>query len=566
MGWRALHRRIRGTLPGIERHAPDLPWLAGLAAAAVLAGLLVWPAGEFPLNDDWSYARFVQSILAGEPRFTGWTSMPLVAQGLWGALFCLPFGFSFHALRISTAAAGLLGAWGVYSLGRSVGRGRPTAFVAALALALNPIYLNLSWTFMTDVPFLAVAVWALVGFVRAFSNGRFRWIAMGALAGSAAALIRHPGVVLPLAFLPASRIGGREFSLARAGGPAVLAVSALAGFCAYAAAQWGLDPFWIRQGGDLMAGVGTPAGWIRILERCGEMAIYFGLFGFPYELWRLAGESGRRAVSRLAWTLPPAGLAGIGLAAMGLRLPFAGNVLHVGGVGPVRLIDVAANGAAQAQGAESVAWILATILGLAGFLLGVWRWFATWRHASTGPADNRRTLALFALCAAGWALPMLAAGYLDRYLLVLLPLWLLDPAPPRSDSASRPVPALRIAAVVALVSMGAFSVAATHDYFSWNRARWAALADGMEFHNAAPGRIDGGFEFNGWYNFDPRHPADRGPVVGRSWWWVADDEFAVALRPVAGYRELARYPYSRWLGASPGEVLWLRRNELAPGR
>src|SRR5712692_3184073 len=58
----------------------------------LLMVLLVNPAGEFPLNDDWSYSRAVQSLVEhGRLELTGFTSMPLIAQVLWGALFSLPF-------------------------------------------------------------------------------------------------------------------------------------------------------------------------------------------------------------------------------------------------------------------------------------------------------------------------------------------------------------------------------------------------------------------------------------------------------------------------------------------
>ncbi|HLA86644.1 MAG TPA: hypothetical protein VJL10_01350, partial [Anaerolineales bacterium] len=59
----------------------------------LLLVLFVNPVGKFPLNDDWSYARAVQSLVEhGHLELTGFTSMPLIAQALWGALFCLPFG------------------------------------------------------------------------------------------------------------------------------------------------------------------------------------------------------------------------------------------------------------------------------------------------------------------------------------------------------------------------------------------------------------------------------------------------------------------------------------------
>jgi hypothetical protein len=67
----------------------------------------------------------------GHLSFTIWQSMPLIAQVLWGALFTLPFGFSFLALRVSTAVLGAVGIVASYFLLREL---------RASALALNPLY------------------------------------------------------------------------------------------------------------------------------------------------------------------------------------------------------------------------------------------------------------------------------------------------------------------------------------------------------------------------------------------------------------------------------------------
>lgn len=539
--------------------------LAALAALVVWMGVLIRPTGEFPLNDDWSYARFVQSWLeSGRPQFTGWTSVPLIAQALWGAMFCLPFGFSFAALRLSTAVAGLLGTWGMFFLARNIGQDRTTAFAAAFVLAVNPVYVNLTHVFMTDVPFTAACLWALAGFVRAFSDPRPRWLWLGFAGSLAATLTRHTGVVLPLAFWLAACVGPRDGVRSRAGWLGGGVALALVGFCVFGTARLGLRPFWIGQSGEIVAGLGTLGNWVRILERAGEILVYLGLFGLPFELYRLAGESRRQAGLRMAWVAPAAALAAVGLARFDIRLPLAGNILNDAGLGPVRLLDVSTLGLPNGFTIPAGWWTLATGLGVAGALLGACRWFGVAGQVESRSLALRRIRWFFGWCAAGWAIPMLVAGYMDRYLLVLLPLYLLDfaPSPPRAEE--RRSRALLVAAGICALAMAAFSVAATHDYFSWNRARWAALDDAVLRRQIAPERIDGGFEFNAWLRYDPVHPADRRSVAGRSWWWVADDEFAIALGPIPGYAEMARYSFSRWLGASPGSIHLLQRKESAP--
>ena len=60
----------------------------------------------------------------------------------------------------------------------------------------------------------------------------------------------------------------------------------------------------------------------------------------------------------------------------------------------------------------------------------------------------------------------------------------------------------RGAALVLLAIYALFSVAATHDYLAWNRIRWNALQELIREAKIPFDRIQGGFEFYGWYRFD----------------------------------------------------------------
>ena len=99
------------------------------------------------------------------------------------------------------------------------------------------------------------------------------------------------------------------------------------------------------------------------------------------------------------------------------------------------------------------------------------------------------------------------------------------------------------------------AVAGTHDYFSWNRARWDMLRV-AEALGATPDEIDGGFEYNGFKRHEI-HP--RGSPSGKMWWWVKDDRYIVAFTEVPGYETVERRSVKRWLATTPAEVRLLRR-------
>src|SRR5215217_5512086 len=130
----------------------DYTCLLLLALIWILAVLAVNPVGNFPLNDDWAYGYTVRSLVEeGTFRLSGWTATNLIAQAMWGTLFCLPFGFSFDALRVSTLVLSLGGILATYGLLRESRAPALLAMLGALVLAFNPIYFALSFTFMTDV-------------------------------------------------------------------------------------------------------------------------------------------------------------------------------------------------------------------------------------------------------------------------------------------------------------------------------------------------------------------------------------------------------------------------------
>ncbi len=76
---------------------------AALTVYFVVCSLLLHPYDNLPFVDDWTYAWSVEQLLkTGELRISDWSAHYPLAQILWGALFSLPFGFSFSTLRVST--------------------------------------------------------------------------------------------------------------------------------------------------------------------------------------------------------------------------------------------------------------------------------------------------------------------------------------------------------------------------------------------------------------------------------------------------------------------------------
>ncbi len=134
--------------------------LIGLWILMICAAL---PFGAFPLNDDWRYSHSVKSLFA-EHRLliTQWDSNASLTNTAFGWLFCLPFGFSFAALRASSQVLGCFCAISIFFVLRRLSAPWWLALMGALALMLDPLFFQLSNTFMTKVGAAACLTAALV--------------------------------------------------------------------------------------------------------------------------------------------------------------------------------------------------------------------------------------------------------------------------------------------------------------------------------------------------------------------------------------------------------------------
>jgi len=179
-----------------------------LAPGAILfllylsAAILVRPFANLPFHDDWTYAWSVEHLLkTGELQILDWSVHYPLVQILWGALFCLPYGFSFSALRVSTVVLAWLGALALYGTLRELGRTRNESLVATLILVANPVFFVLSFSFMTDVPFVSVANIAFFFIVRGLCRKKSFELGLGCVFTLCALLIRQVAVAIPASLL-----------------------------------------------------------------------------------------------------------------------------------------------------------------------------------------------------------------------------------------------------------------------------------------------------------------------------------------------------------------------------
>jgi len=576
-------------------------WLASV--------LIVNPIGDFPLNDDWATGLAVKWLLeTGSFRPNDWAVMTLLTNVAWGSLFCLPAGFSFTALRLSTLAMSLIGILAVYVLIRDLRQPRWLAVAGAATLGANPIYYAMSNTFMTDVTFTAITILAAVFLARNLRSGSNVDLFLGTALAVAATLSRQLALAVPLAFgVSLVLIGGlSRHNVLRAAVPPLACFALLV-----------LVEGWLAQSDRLPSSalfVGKESPYVRmenlknivdnsaaqIVDKVQRRIVsltknayvgflYLGLFLIPVltagyarmlrsrdrptiALFAIATATLAITTGIVAWHgLSPALPRGDDHPTAYL-MPMSGNVLMDSGIGPVMLRDNWAGGnyVPVLPTLPEAFWLVATLLSVlgAGILIAILSsrliamapWFRRDR-----PNDAQAVDSFYVLSALIYLLPLFVFGFIDRYLLAPIPLLVAAVAgtgghwPQFLDVDSKKA---RYAAAVLLAGFSIFAVAATRDYLSWNRLRWVGLNELMSSHHVGPRDIDGGFEFNGLYLYDPDYRYD--PRKG--WWWVQGDRYRIAFGPMAGYRVIKEYRYRHWLPPHVGSIVVLQKVEPHPNR
>lgn len=548
-----------------------------IVAIYILCILAVNPRGEFPLNDDWSYVRSAFALGNGHGlKVDEWSAPSLIGQALYGGLLVKLFSPDFLALRISTLALSCLMAFLLWSIFLRVGFRKDLACVMLLAWIFNPLQFNLSFTFMTEIPFLFFVALATYLYVVHLDSQKTWLLVLSAAALGYAFLIRQPAIFFILALLCSVLLDFRKPVSQRARQCLLSAGAAGAFIAAYylwSAFQGGATAALNRKF-ELLSYLTTK----QLTGNAYGMLFYLAFMLLPAWLFLIPSVYGtaRRFGSRTriavlaAWSL----MVIVGLwwfrahcphmqylpsTAYHARMPFLLNVLYDTGLGPVTL-DPDYFGPPQTPIYPRLWLAITAAAGVGAAVLGMICTFgiARWRNLLQAPA--RRPICVFASLAFLCIVPfeivfshLQEGGLFDRHVLTAaLPLCFVLGFFSRWEEKQSESPRTGISAFIApgivLAALIFFCVAATHDYLEWNRIRWD-MGSSLLQRGVNPLYVAGGFEFNAWHNYDTF--VARGNVGKVYHWWYDRRDYSISMKPDAGYVVLDKKGYFSWLHRRP---------------
>ncbi|HEX9986876.1 MAG TPA: glycosyltransferase family 39 protein [Chloroflexia bacterium] len=569
----------------------DLRNIASLLAGFLVVLLVISPQHDFPITDDWAYAQSVRDLLAGALHPHEWTQALGLTHVLWGSLFVLLFGFSFTTLTLSILALSAVTLVTFYVLLRKL-RLRPhTSLFGAAVLGFNPLFFHLSYTYMTDVTFLACLMLAALCFVCALDTthaawdglvvmrmeGRgnsqswrgidARWLVACSIFIALSYLTRQFGalfLVAAIAYLLWARRLTWRAALALAAIPVVSIVSYMV---------------WERQFPVPLINfyqvvVDTQESLANPLRYLAEQSLLLSwvlttpsLCLLPL-VWRP-----RRVLLVIPFLLVLMAFQIYTTRYYGTMFPRYGSLVDVGGF---NMLDYTVAPILN-QGIWLIAGVVAALV-LAFYLAACAERTYGWARSAASRREVEPDAMLYILAFLMTCVVfLLPTGLFDRYMLPVVVILMIpalrhiDAPPGRPPLDEAPVPSRNVMRDLAwrwalLLLLALFSLVGQRDYMDHATVRWGA-AESLVAQGVEPRYIEAGYEWAGW------HLLERGVEIIRATYpqpyrrlplpsnLIADPRYLISDLPRAGYTEVESFPYRSWLDLGQERlVLVLKRD------
>ncbi len=535
----------------------------GAVAIGVVVGwylfalALLYPLTDGPVADSWIYDVAVRWFRAtGQIRFAGFTEAMPVAQLFYGAGWASIFGSGAVSLEIADVVLAVVGALLLYALARRCGAPQWLAIGAAGLLVCNPCYLFLSFSFMSEIPFLAAYLGSLLAFAKAEGDRQIFYLWLSAFLALVAFAVRPFGGAAILGSIAAIVIyDAPRPLLSRA---RVVRIAPM--LIPYLFALLGCALIWI------WLTILRPPPWaltvnakrsafifmvpIREYLRMGVLGplLYLGIVLSPLALLRVAIKDTRRILALGAGLFVVTLL----LVRYGAPYPVTPEMSCFGGWSNALVLRGAPNRFRWLDAWRYVFTLLGSVSG-AGLIFAA---------IEVAPRLTRASAAVFIAAAIYWVALIPLWLFNDRYFLVLVPpgalLLALTPLPEK-------LPA-QVAALVMTVAMGLMSLGGTYSY-QRGLAAVIAARDMLEKSGVRRSAIDAGYGLNGLdlYRFPISGPETVDDEAGIPMVTSAEiAEYTIAMHPLPGTKVVGRVFWPGPFGLGSRELYVLHRpNALA---
>ncbi|MES2515358.1 MAG: hypothetical protein V4580_14490 [Bacteroidota bacterium] len=526
-------------------------YIGSLGFLFCIMELIIHPVGNFPLNDEWLYAHttfdFSKTNVIDTSAW-GYTSM--LTHILYGSFFIKLFGLSYSVLHYSTLVWSFFGIVCFYRLLNDFFVKQPFhSFLMTLLMLANPLYISLSNSFMTDIPFLANTIIALFFYLKYRSNKQFICLMMSALFFIWAILIRQLAFAFVAGIFISELMVDRKKILPALG--ILLTASLFLGMFEYWLHAKGVDSYHylffsnansLNSESLLFSLLNFSKRWIHYMS-------FSGFVLFPLLIPSLVSFLKNREFSKSKSAFLISTVLFIPVAWSMQKFPI-GNYFYNTGIGPETLLDTYILQTNNAHSFSVIFYGIKAVTYLGAFTL----LFIMVNHVfllfSQGIKVQETRLPYWIIgCSLFFYYSFLAIAspIFDRYIMVfsvfVIPLIYKDAI------------AWNLKLILPLIFiLMLFSVFATKDYFSGHETRWAAIDFLKTQYKVKDEDINGGLEHeskvfyktNNWFG---------------KWQNVPKNKYVISYGNLKGYRKFTWFTFQRCIPRKRDTIFVLKDDE-----
>jgi len=518
--------------------------------------LFINPIGEFALNDDWVHTEIAKHLVdTGEFRMSPYAGPTFYIPILYGAALIKIFGFSFSMLRISTLILSLFSILIFYFLLNKTNNKPHINLLITLALWLNPIFYNLSFTFMTDIPALFLFIASIFLYYIGFEKKNAWYLFFGSLVSVVGFYTRQTNILPMVAaglyvILNPDVIWMKNLSYHKIplthlvlsfGVPSLLWLSMYIFLQKNNLLPQGASLHYVYKLNELLT---------HTLWWLWYSLVYLGLFALPFAAGYVLKHPFKRIKNTklLILTSIPVIVALVIFKIKHVRLPYVMNIITEYGLGPMYNVI---NGQFKPM-FHGWVWLLVTCAatGAGGWLIYI---FLRAKKFHESPFGYIYTTGIVFL------IPILLFHSFDRYYLALFVIVGIIIAKQLTFKNFYAPATLLVLTIYAV-----FSISQTQFYLNWNKARWEMASHALAVSQLQPHTIDGGYEWNGWHAYWSAWSAryEQGTLQG-PWtapWWIKylfvnnTEDYIVSFSPLKPYSVIQTKQIPGW---NPNNTLYL---------
>ena len=521
-------------------------YILAIIAIFLLQFVFINPLGEFSLNDSWVHTEIAYHLVeTGVFRMSPYAGPTFYFPILLAAGLIKIFGMSFSILRISTLFFSLGSLLLFFLFLNKINKKYHLNFILTLLLFFNPIFYNLSFTFLTDISALFLFIASLYFYHQGFDKKQSWYLFVASLLAVLGFYTRQTNILIMLVAGLYSLSTLKKFNFLKI-------------FLAFSLPTiiWLITYILLLQNNLLPQNISSHYINVPIIQLAKNIiwwifytSNYLGFLVLPISIAYLLKKPKEKLKNIKLWNFIfwPVIITLIIRQTWHQQFPYIKNITNLYGVGPMQEV---LQGNLQPLLHSKILGILSLLFAVSFGTLTYILFFEKTKKYKIKSFNKFIYLNIII-----YLLPILTLYSFDKYYLPVFVLFLV--------LLSQKINFKKIyipLTILLLLIYAIFSISQTQFYLNWNKVRWQMANTAVITYKITNlNQLDAGYEWDGWYTYWLNQEKVKNNLPNQPWWikhiFINNTaDYVVSFSPLPNYQVLQSQKVQGW---NPNNNLYL---------